>query len=88
MYMGYEGKETRGCILTNEFTQLLLQVCCFFERMNRNILSGSHGLFRKLLEAIVSSQRTQGPRRVSPTSKSSHIRANSNPLSKERFYEQ
>ena len=26
MYMGYEGKETRGCILTNEFTQLLLQV--------------------------------------------------------------
>ena len=81
MYMGYEGKETRGCILTNEFTQLLLQVFfCFFERMNRNILSGSHGLFRKLLEAIVSSQRTQCPRRVFPTSRSSHIWANSNPL--------
>ena len=53
---------------------------CFFERMNRNILSGSHGLFRKLLEAVVSSQRTQGPKRVFPTSRLSHIRANSNPL--------
>ena len=32
MYTGYEGKETRGCILTNEFTQLLLQVSLFLRK--------------------------------------------------------
>ena len=52
---------------------------CFLERRNRNILSGIHGLFRKLLEVVVLSQRMQGPRRVFPTSRLNHIRASPNP---------